>query len=427
MRIFRPALCAVAGATASMIAGSANAADVTCATTAYSGLVCVTADGITTYGKGNSPLRSGRANDVAACGDKIAVLSYRKIYLFDGKSFGKPIDIVGTYARRISCDTKGNIWTLGSKEAASWDGKGWKVHTREKMFGEDAKKAGFLGQIAVGPDGKAIVLGSRMAAYYDGKAWKVYKQGQGFENRAFVSRVYYDSKGGAWIAGIRGLMMLKGDKWERLGGARGTSFVTGNSDGGVIWVGGGRSIFKVDDGRVSRMRVPFFVRDGAVDADGRLWVATNYGIAVLTGDKWETRQMHNSDLMDNSLSKIASVGKGGTLPAAKEQSTGTIKGRLEWSDGSEIKNARMQLCGSPSWLIRRGSSPCEGKPLAYDTKTNDAGRFEVKDVKAAMYRIAIKPEGNTRWVLISLGRRGQVLPGKTKNTGTIRVSTRSRK
>ena len=106
---------------------------------------------------------------------------------------------------------------------------------------------------------------------------------------------------------------------------------------------------------------------------------------------------------------------------------GCIKGRMEWRDGSQIAGAKMELCGAPNWILRRGASPCAGKSLSYRTRTDAKGGFEVKNVKAAIYRIAIKPEGNARWVVVSLGRRGMVMPGQTKNTGTIRLSVRNRK
>ena len=425
MRNTIPAFCGIATA-AFLTVGTAGAADLTCANTAYAGFICLSADGITRYGRKNSPLRYGRATDIATCGEKIAVLSLRRVFLFDGKSWGSPIDIVGRFARRIACGPKGAIWVLGPKSVLSWNGRGWKVHSREQIFGEDATKAGFMGSVAAGPGGKALVLGSRMAMLYNGSSWKVFKAGQGLAKRTFLNKAYFDAKGAAWIAGTRGLMTLKGDKWEVVPGPRGTSFLAGGSDGS-LWVGGGRSLFKIADGRVSRMQIDSFVRSGSVDGRGRLWLATNYGLWVRANGKWQARQMHNSDLPDNSIIKVVAIGNGGVLPAVKDQPTGSIKGRMEWSDGSVIAGARMELCGAPNWILRRGRSPCAGKPLSYRTRTDAKGRFEIKEVKAAVYRIAIKPEGNARWVLVSLGRRGQVLPGKSKNAGTIRLSVRNRK
>jgi hypothetical protein len=425
MRILSSVLSAAAVA-ASLSAGDASAADVTCARTSYSGLICLTAAGITKYGRKNSPLTFRRATDLTACGDKIAVLGYRKVYLFDGKNWSKPIDIVGKFGRRIACGPKGEIWVLGPKSVSSFNGSDWKVHSRKQMFGEDTTKAGFMGSVAVGPGGKALVLGSRMAAMYDGKTWRVYKAGKGIAKRTFLSKAYFDAKGVPWIAGIRGLLTLKGDNWVTVPGPRGTTFLTGGPDG-VLWVGGGRSLFKMANGRISRMQINSSMRSGSVDNKGRLWLATNFGLMLRTGDKWDARQMHNSDLPDNSITKVVTLGAGGVLPPSKDQPAGSIMGRMQWSDGKEIAGARMELCGSPSWFIRRDSSPCAGKPLSYQAKTDDKGRFEIKKIMPAIYRIAIKPEGNTRWVLISLGRRGQVLPGQSKNTGTIRLSVRNRK
>lgn len=431
MRILKPASLMAAGAVVALsgavTATPAAAADLTCGSSFYGGMFCVGADGnITTYDRKNSPLRFGRATHMTACGDKIAVLSSRQIFMFDGKSWGKPIQITGTFGRKVACDPEGKLWVLGSKEAASWDGSAWKVHSREQMFGEDAAKAGFMGHIAVGPGGKVIVSGSRMVAYWDGKAWKVFKEGQGFQQRTFISGIAFDKAGAAYITTIRGLLAFKGDKWEAVPGIRGTRFITAAPDGSV-WVGGTRSIFQLKDGKVSAKAVKTFVRDAAVDADGRLWVATAYGFGLVNGDDFDMRQMHNSELQDNSIRYIATAGKGGKLPEKKDQATGSIKGRLEWSDGEEIKGAVMQVCGTPpSFFFRRGTKPCDNKPLTYDTKTDDGARFEVKDVKASIYYIAILPQGNKRWIRISLGRRGQVLPGKTRNVGTIRVSARNR-
>ena len=78
MRNTIPAFSVVATA-AFLTVGMARAADLTCANTAYAGFICLSADGITRYGRKNSPLRYGRATDIAACGKKIAVLSRRQV------------------------------------------------------------------------------------------------------------------------------------------------------------------------------------------------------------------------------------------------------------------------------------------------------------------------------------------------------------
>ena len=405
---------------------SAISADLTCARTAHAGFICFKPNGIVAYTTNNSPLRFGSTSDIARCGDRIAVLAQRRVYLFDGEKWGKPVEIVGKFGRRVACGPKGTIWVLGPESVASWDGKGWKVHSRRQMFGADTTKAGFMGSVAAGPNGTALVLGSRMAALYNGKTWRLYKAGQGFARRRFLSRAYIDPSGNAWITGLRGLYTLKGDTWETVPGPRGTSFLTGGKQGS-LWIGGTHSVFHIAEGRVNRLPVEHGVRNGSEDSQGRLWLATYFGLLVRVGDKWEARQMHNSDLPDNTITKIVSTGAGGTIPASKQQPNASIKGRMQWGDEKKIANAEMELCGSPNYLIRRGSTPCDGKPLAYKTRTDADGRFEIKNITPAVYRIAIKPEGRSRWILLTLGRRGLVLPGAMKNTGTIQIATRSRK
>ncbi len=215
-------------------------------------------------------------------------------------------------------------------------------------------------------------------------------------------------------------MTPDGDNWKLIAGPGGSNIV--QAPDGALWLTRGTRINRFENNSWKTFRIDHSVRDVAINSTGRIWAATEYGLAVGKDGKWEWRQMHNSDLTDNSLGQVAVLGKGGALPALKEQKPGSLRGRMEWYEsGDPVKGATVQICGISKGLFSK--SPCADQPHAKTATTDDEGRFSFKDVAPASYRIVAK--FGTKWVRLFLGyNRAHVLPGQSKNTGTIRVRER---
>jgi hypothetical protein len=396
-----------------------HAADMTCAGTYRNGLTCITAHGIKTFTKANSPLKRNNINHVAACGDRVAVAAGKLVAMFDGKSWAKPIK-ARQPVYRVSCAAKG-LWVKTGGDAGYWNGSSWQTWKRQDVFGG----RGDVRDIAAGPNGTAWVISSRGAvSHYDGQGWKVYKDGQGFKGRVRFSAVTVDGKGRPWVVGGFALYAFTDGNWKMVVRPGATKFVEAGPKG-RIWMGGGgaRTVIHTPGGDSKTFKLPR-LNDGAVDAKGRLWVATNFGIALWSDGKLDSRQAHNSKLANDKLTSVAVVGNGGELPAKIERRTGSIAGRLEWWDGGPVAGARIQLCGAPVplRLIDKNKGPCSGLPLAFASRTGKDGRFRVDKTPPANYRIAVQAPESGKWAVISLGRKARLGEGQKHDLGKVRVS-----
>ncbi len=400
-------------------APSAQAADAVCFASTQFGVSCVTSGGIKSYVRGKGlPIRI--VSDMTACGDKIAIAGGRQIVMFDGEKFEAPINATGG-ASKVSCDGKGGIWASGYRGISYWDGSGWKSWERDTIA--QGEKSKYVSDLAAGPDGTVFaIVGGRSIAYYDGKAWKLFKEGDGLDQRYYMSRIVY-ANGTPMIPHSRGILTFKDGKWSNTPGPRGNRINVGRD--GTVWILGGRNAIAFKDGKFREIKgPPYSLWDATTDTSGRLWIATSFGIGVRDGDKWVMRQMNNSDVVDNRFRFVVAVGAGADLPAEVEKKDGALRGRLEWQSGDPVGNADIAICGVAKFFFRTGTSPCDGQPLAKTGKTDADGKFTFEGVPPAVYRIYLKAKQGRWYGIISLSRRTRVEPGANKNAGTIRISDR---
>ncbi len=404
-----------------ILSGQAVAADVTCVATRGHGLACLTAAAEwKIFTRENKQLSRSRVSDMAVCRGLIHIADGRGVRTFDGEKLSELNPLPQGSVRRIACTKDGYI-VVASRTIGLWNGSGWKFWNAQNLLKDEKYKS--ISDAAVDKDGAVwFVAFGGIAGRIKGDEVKIWKQNQGFQRRMVLSRIVADKDGTIYIPQYQGLFTPDGDNWKMIAGP-GASNITVAPDG-ALWLARGTRLNRFQGNAWKSFRIDHSVRDIAVDATGRVWAATEYGLAAGKDGKWEWRQMHNSDLTDNALGKVAVLGKGGNLPALKEQKSGTLRGRMEWyKSGEPVKGATVQICGISKGLFSR--SPCADQPHAKTGKTDDEGRFEFKGVAPASYRFVAK--FGDKWVRILLGyRRAHVKPGQNKNTGTIRVRDRFR-
>jgi hypothetical protein len=400
----------------------AVAADVTCISTRTSGVLCLDADGKwAAFNRKTGHFKSRRVRDMAVCRGRIFVADRRAVRSFDGKKWSDPNAMPRGYARRIACTPNGYI-VASSRMIAWWNGSGWRIWDAKAVLKDQKRK--YFRDATVDKDGNVwFVAAGGVVGRISGDSVKIWKEGQGFERRRSFSRILAAADGNIYVPYYRGLYTPDGDTWKLIAGS-GARRITQTPDG-ALWLVRGKRLNRFENNSWKTLRIDHSARDVAVDAADRIWVATEYGLAVGKDGDWQWRQMHNSDLTDNSLYQVAVLGKGGALPDKKDQPPGSLKGRLEWRDtGEPVKNVAVQICGISRGLFSK--SPCAGQPHAQATKTDSEGRFSFKQAAPASYRFVIKL--GEKWVRSLLSyRRAHVLPGKARNTGTVRISKRYRK
>lgn len=419
-------IAAVPALVLAMQTHSAQAADAVCAATQSQGVVCLTDGGMKIFGR-DSGLKSTRIRDLVTCGDKILALTSRNVVSFDGSEWKSVNDLPrGLYGSEISCDSKGNYWVASSRTVGYWNGDAWKLFEAKDIL--QGERTTSVKDVAAGPNGTAwIVAFGGIAAYYDGNAWKKYKKDEGFQRRNVFNTIYIDKKNNVWLPTVFGLMTFKDGKWVEAARRTGSSAITEDKDG-TLWIANNRNVNQVKNDAVKQIKGDRSIRGLAVDGKGRVWAATEFGLAMLSGDTWDSRQMHNSSLPDNNIRRVAVLGNGADLPNKVTKDKASISGRVEWQNGDPVANAEIEICGVSRGIILFGrGGPCEGQPLAAKAKTDADGKFAIEKIETASYRFSIKPVESQRWIRVFLSsNRLLVQAGQVKKIGTIRLNDRFR-
>ena len=126
----------------------------------------------------------------------------------------------------------------------------------------------------------------------------------------------------------------------------------------------------------------------AIDGQGRRWVGTDAGLAILAPDgkplqRWEVGSL------PGEVQSIVTLGAGPTLPVSTNPPVkGNVKARL-LLNGSPAKRVEVEVCGHPRFLSY-GKTPCAGQAAVISAKTDDAGVFELVGVPRGNYGFTMK-------------------------------------
>lgn len=413
------ALTAVAGV------APAAAADLVCFGTLGRGITCLSDGKFEHHTQQSSKLPSNSAISLTTCGDRVVAALAGSVVTYDGKSWSAPNRPPGGFASRVACAGPGKYWVTLTGGVAFWDGAGWKAHAAKDILGDAGTAVVF--EIAAAPDGSAwVAMANGIAARFEAGKWTVFKEGQGFDKRHPFTRIHTDAKGQAWIPAGGVVLAFRDGKWQPVAGMTSFSAIAFGNDG-KLWYASGSKLQSVDGDRRAEFDLGSTIRALAVDANGFVWVAGEFGIARFADGKFEARHMHDSPLPDNDFSSVAAVGKASLLPPTAEQPAGSLTGRLEWTDGKPVAGAEMQICGVTAALFSGPEGPCAARPLFLTTTTDGEGKFQFSKTLPAAYRMAIKPVGAARWIVfLGSSDRMRVAPGEAKNAGTLTMDTRNR-
>lgn len=415
----------VALAAALFAAGApARAADMVCASTSSQGLVCLDSTGFKQFTRRGGQLPDDRIADLAVCGETVFIAAGETTLAFDGTAFERPGKVGRGLVERLSCHDKGGLWAASQTALSFRDNGAWR-HFDLGSVG--APRNARVRGIAAGPGGTVwATLGEGNVLHFDGKAWRLYRPGRDFRVKHDFGRLVVDRAGQVWLPFARGLYTWKQEKWETARGLAAANFISAD-DKDRLWLTSGARVAAVEDGRMREIPTDHNTRAVAADAAGVVWAATEFGLARYSGTAWESRQMHNSDLADNDLMLVAVLGKGPALPPAVAQATGTLSGRAEWSDGTPIAEADVQVCGVRAFDFGIGKGPCDDKPLAAKAVTGADGAFRFAGLAPGNYHFVIRPKGGKRWIRFATdSERLKVAPGAAKNAGPIALDAKLR-
>jgi hypothetical protein len=256
--------------------------------------------------------------------------------------------------------------------------------------------------------------------------------------RGAAKAVVVDGEGVLWLATTHGLYRRDGERWERdrrpgadIRGLRraldGSLLVVHprgvlrriasewvevdthrvpfdqfsasmNADGVVAVIA--TNLFVGHEGRTTLELEPATVAPGAtqfldasVDAEGRVWVSTNNGLALLDGlgqrrAFWPPGSLRGVVATPTRLLAVGSP----PLPATSDPVRGTVQGRVVGAG----PGARVELCEGPRIAQFDNETPCEGRPLRAQTTTTSEGRFQFVGVPRWVYGFAVLHGGQWR-------------------------------
>jgi hypothetical protein len=76
------------------------------------------------------------------------------------------------------------------------------------------------------------------------------------------------------------------------------------------------------------------------------FVGTEWGLSIFDGERWQSYQMHNSELADNDINAIVVLRAGPSLPARLDKATsatGSLSGQIV-DNNEPVPNATVELC-----------------------------------------------------------------------------------
>jgi hypothetical protein len=318
----------------------------------------------------------------------------------------------------------GHVWTAGFKGVAHWDGKAWTLDDKTKL-GAEVK---LLKGIAIAKDGKVWVASSNALHVKDGDAWKEVDLGPAKDRRPFFDMVVAHPVTGAIHAAASTIVLeataIDAVKEMPLASQPVSSF------GKIAFAQNGIGVLETDPKHVARLvegATTTFERGKdftgtrahhiAVDGQGRVWVATDAGIAVL-GPATERVEWKTGSIPElaGKVKAMLIVGAGPQLPEVGEVKKGTIKGKI-LIDGAPLADADIEMCPEPATLIKK--SPCEDSPVKFAGKTAADGAFEFQSTPLGAYGIAVRV--GDKWKTTLSGQYGaKMKENETHDIGALK-------
>lgn len=372
------------------------------------GIACIDSTGWKTYNETNSTIKSGQIHEVAVCDGTTWFATSGGLATADKDGWASPEATGRISPDAVACDPTGGIWVGGYDLVAHFDGADLQTYETSNLG--SGEFANTVNDVAVAPDGTAWFTTPSGVASYDGETWRHWEKGDGFKEEMFPEKVAVDLKGRPWVSlATWGVITLVGDAWKqyRQDNLFQTKAVAVAPDG-KIWAGTYSNGVSSFDGKTWKTytRGPKTlpsanVKSLTVDKTGRVWVGTDWGLAVLDGSKWQVYHMSNSPLLDDEIFCLAVEGAGPKLPAKQPKPPGTLTGRIV-TNGDPITGRSVQACAQFVGSSFVGDTPCEDQAFFRTVKTGSDGTFTFTDLPVGKYALTFQnTDGN--WMRLTDG------------------------
>lgn len=287
----------------------------------------------------------------------------------------------------------GTLWLGGmnikGSELVSFDGTAWKAYGENEDLGVESYEnpQGFL----VSSDGELLIF-TTTAVYTleDGQLQVAID-----EAPTTVNDVIQLPGGEIWVATYSGISIWDGTQWREV---------------------------TRENGLLSEK-----ISDLAIDASGRVWAATDYGLHVQTGEGWLIALPSDSGIAESRISALAVSGAPQLPPFAEVPKTAPLTGII-LLNGTPVADTRVQVCNESGNLFF-SETPCEDLSIQEVATTDESGRFTFEALPLASYQLyAVNPQGEEgpEWVDLTFLEKIDLLEvleaGETMDIGEIELS-----
>jgi len=409
-----------------------SAPGIACLGTSESGVQCTEKNEWIEYSKDRGNLASDAIVDSAVCPDgRLMVLYTEGISIYaDGVWEEIASDWETSIPYAIACGPDGAAWVTYFRGAARFDKGRWTTYSADHDFG--GKVSDLVYDVAVAPSGDVwIVASDSVARLRDGK-WIVYQEGRGFDDYCSFARITIAPDGRPWVAGSWKAHVFDGEKWhtydnDDIYSAQALAV----DDRGRTWVGTVNNGIFVLEGETWRTYTTANsalssnkIRAIEVDGQGRVWVATEWGLNIFDDNEWFVYRVDNSGMVDHDLLSLAVVDGGPSFSRVDKKNAGTLFGRVVDTVGTPLSGITVELCVeklSSSATSDPDVTPCSGQPFSRTVKTTDDGQFTF-ELPPGYYHVAV--QYGPGWVLLAnrygfVSRRHFVQENQTTYTGEV--------
>jgi hypothetical protein len=296
----------------------------------------------------------------------------------------------------------GTIWGVGDGGVSRWDGAAWKTEAKA-VLGPDVPR---IRGVVVDGRGRVWVVSAHAIHLREADRWVTVDVSRQVEGRPVFEGVGLGPGGVALAMSTHRLVELHApDGLETIKVGANDPFLgeLGSSATGIIAVRVSADVVTrvMPDGAQTQWsaRRDFassLIEDVTPDDAGRLWVATDTGVAILgPGDEKVEWRSGSVDELVGVVDVIGVAGTGPVLPTdVGPVKKGGLAGRIV-RRGKGFARATLEVCPSPSVIFTR--TPCADAPTRFSVRTDADGRFAIADVPLGAYGLAVQM--GKRWQL----------------------------